>query len=262
MANTRGNKKDAEPKLRVNRSRMYNERRGALWAVKDAHKHIEKKWKTRTSEFTPYWVHDILAKHTLATINVSGDSVLSFFRIKTDSNAVKRILSTQFKGVNPATLPRAPVTGRLNYALEKTDATPEGLPPSLVMRFERVITDRVNKLVVDAWDKVLEAGLTFPHADPNRSATPALHLGSWSINQSAPQITAHSRAPTQTQEAQDAIDKFLQIINTEVAPRITTFFKNNFPAQYARQERYVSNGYSCVFILTLYLVHTRRSRTN
>ncbi|KJA16329.1 hypothetical protein HYPSUDRAFT_58275 [Hypholoma sublateritium FD-334 SS-4] len=220
MASTRSQTKANLPKLRGNRSSSYSKRRGTKWVAKKAHKSIEQKWSKKTT-----------------TIEVNGDSILGFVRVKTDSNAVKHILETEFPDVNTATLPRAPETGKLQYVLKETEATPEGLPPNLVMRFDNVIKPRINDLVVKAWDEVLNAGLTFPKADPNRSATPALHLGAWSINQSKPIITAHSRAPAQSKEAEIAIDKFLKIINKYVAPMVTTFFKNEFPVQYGRQQR-------------------------
>ena len=152
-------------------------------------------------------------------------------------------MQTQYAGVDPATLPRASETGRLQYRLEETPTTPEGFPPNLLMRFDRVISPEVNKLVVDAWDKVVESGIQYAKADPNRSGTPALHLGSWCINQSEPIITADSRAPHQKEETEIAIDAFLKIINKCVAPRIESFFKDNFPEQYKRLKRYVYSLY-------------------
>ncbi|KJA16317.1 hypothetical protein HYPSUDRAFT_71417 [Hypholoma sublateritium FD-334 SS-4] len=201
--------KTATEKVRGNRSRAYSDRRGKQWVEKQAHAKIEKKWKNKTN----------------------------FYRIKADANVVKGIMESRFAGIDPTTLPRAPESGRLQYALEETQITPEGLPPNLLMRFDNVISPEVNRRVVHAWDKVLDAGITFPKADPNRSATPALHLGSWSINQAKPIITAHSRAPTQSKEAEKAIDAFLKTVNKYVAPRIETFFKDNFPDQYNRQKR-------------------------
>ncbi len=148
-------------------------------------------------------------------------------------------MTEHFPGFNSSTVPRAPESGWLQYILKKTATTPDGLLLNLLMRFDSIISEEVNKLVIEAWDRVIATGAKFPEAEANRSVTPALHLGSWCINQAKPIITAYSRAPRQSKESEIAIDAFLELINRFVAPRIETFYKEHFPQQHARLKRCV-----------------------
>jgi hypothetical protein len=89
-----------------------------------------------------------------------------------------------------------------------------------------------------AWDEFAKLDVQFPKADPNRSKTPALHLGVWELYAANPRITKDSRK--QREDVIKAMDKFLQIIHDSVAPKIFNILQRYYPQQFDRQLLYVS----------------------
>lgn len=52
-----------------------------------------------------------------------------------------------------------------------------GWPRYLIMHFGKVISIETQKKLLKFWDHLVSLGLQFPDPEPQRSTTPAVHLG-------------------------------------------------------------------------------------
>ncbi|KAF9474886.1 hypothetical protein BDN70DRAFT_898616 [Pholiota conissans] len=202
------------------RSKKASKKRIDRWLSSPAYEKCREKWTARTGEFS---VENKIAKYPD-----------EFLAIQSSSKVVAKQLRIHFPGLQTRQLESADSTRKLLFPVP----TPENRlldplhPPYLAMRFPSVVSPKTNSRLVLAWDKLLASGVKFPKVDPNRSTTPALHLGIWEIFSSKPFISANSR---QTPEVNKSIDIFLGLVGKLLAPKIGALLKEHCPDQYARQ---------------------------
>lgn len=154
--------------------------------------------------------------------------------IPSNGKKVIQKLADKFPGVDTQNLPIEDNTSRYFYMAPKPQpGVPKPLTPYLAIRFRNLVNVRTSTRLIHLWDQMLQNNIKFPHSDQNRSATPALHLGVWELCDKTPRLTADTR--TQSKTVQDIIDRFLDTIRVEIAPKILTLLKEYCPEQYKRQ---------------------------
>jgi hypothetical protein len=109
-------------------------------------------------------------------------------------------------------------------------------PPYLAVRFHDVLKLPARMALLDAWDTLHLLKVRYPKPEPQRSKSPALHLGVWETYSMLPFVTADSRA--QAPDVISAMDHFLSLVGQLIAPKIKNLLQQYFPAQYSRQQRY------------------------
>lgn len=107
-------------------------------------------------------------------------------------------------------------------------------PPYLVARFDWIVKEDVNERLMNAWDELMKLGIRFPDADKNRSSTPALHLGVWELYDTNPRLTSDT---VRFSDAIVAMDRFLQIIQEAISPKLHNILAKYYPRQFDRQMR-------------------------
>ncbi|KAJ7207539.1 hypothetical protein GGX14DRAFT_567485 [Mycena pura] len=145
--------------------------------------------------------------------------------------------------LDPSELPDITTNDRLKLFIKTKDPTPEQLekfgpnhaPKWLAIRFPDVIPPKTQQKLLASWDRVIAIGLRFPKATTQRSSTPAVHLGVWSLFSTTPYITADSRqkvvprnrtsssillARTKEKQVTAQLDVFLGIIKKSVVPKL------------------------------------------
>ncbi|KAJ7199378.1 hypothetical protein GGX14DRAFT_373164, partial [Mycena pura] len=131
--------------------------------------------------------------------------------------------------LDPSELPDITTDDRLKLFIKTKDPTPEQLkkfgpnqyphaPKWLAIRFPDVIPPKTQQKLLTSWDRVIAIGLRFPKATTQRSSTPAVHLGVWSLFSTTPYITADSRQKVKQVTTQ--LDAFLGIIKKNVVPKL------------------------------------------
>ena len=111
----------------------------------------------------------------------------------------------------------------------------DSAPKWLAIRFPDVIPPKTQQKLLASWDRVIAVGLRFPKATTQRSSTPAVHLGVWSLYSTTPCITADSRqkvvprnrtsssillARTKEKQVTARLDAFLGVIKKSVVPKL------------------------------------------
>lgn len=134
----------------------------------------------------------------------------------------------------PRNLPSATTVGRFLVPTPSEILSSNPLhPPYLVARFDQIVKENVNQDLISAWDIFSELAVQFPPLDKQRSKMPALHLGVWELYVKLPRITKDSVA--QPDDVIVPMDKFLQLIQDSVGPKLRNIFKEYYPQQFDRQ---------------------------
>ncbi|KAJ7830398.1 hypothetical protein B0H13DRAFT_2371993 [Mycena leptocephala] len=111
-----------------------------------------------------------------------------------------------------------------------------GWPRYLIMRFGKVISIETQKKLLKFWDHLVSLGLKFPDPEPQRSTTPAVHLGAWGLYDGRPRITTDSRQekisdPDKRAIVCGAMDKLLGVFKDEVVPPLENVMHRHAPEQ-------------------------------
>jgi hypothetical protein len=111
-----------------------------------------------------------------------------------------------------------------------------GWPWYLIMRFGKVISIETQKKLLKFWDHLVSLGLKFPDPEPQRSTTPAVHLGAWGLYDGRPRITTDSRQekigdPDKRAIVCGAMDKFLGVFKHDVVPPLENVMYRHAPEQ-------------------------------
>ncbi|KAJ7903248.1 hypothetical protein B0H13DRAFT_2512242 [Mycena leptocephala] len=100
----------------------------------------------------------------------------------------------------------------------------DGMPPFEVGRFPGVISPYVQKLLIEAFDRLKALEPEYGPPEPQRSTTPAQHFGIWEHYTSHPIITGDSRQIkamlAERPELVDAIHDLCGIIKKHFLPRL------------------------------------------
>lgn len=138
--------------------------------------------------------------------------------------------------IDPEQLANIPATGKVQVPLRDLPASvkvPGGLPPHLIIRFDRLITPVNQKRLRKRWDDVLASGAKHQprKCDANRSNNnTAFHFGIWETTSSEPHLTAETT--NQTPQAITAIDALLRFIGDFIAGKICSVFETHAPEQW------------------------------
>jgi hypothetical protein len=183
-----------------------------------------------------YW---ITANHILLSFHPDTHRIeelpTTFYRAKPDGAAVRKALSN-----DPEQLTALPTTGKVQVPLRDLPdriKVPGGLPPHLIIRFDRFISKADQKRLRKRWDDVLASGALHhsgKHANRSTNDT-AFHFGIWEVTASKPYLTAETRH--QTPEAIKAIDALLKYIGDFVAGKIGSVFETHAPQQWEAMQR-------------------------
>jgi hypothetical protein len=155
----------------------------------------------------------------------------TFFRAQPNGAAVRKAMS-----IDPEQLANIPATGKVQVPLRDLPASvkvPGGLPPYLIIRFDRLITHVNQKRLRKRWDDVLASGARHQprKCDANRSNNnTAFHFGIWETTSSEPHLTAETT--NQTPQAITAIDALLRFIGDFIAGKICSVFETHAPEQW------------------------------
>jgi hypothetical protein len=158
----------------------------------------------------------------------------TFWRAKPNGAAVRKAVTN-----DPDQLTALPTTGKVQVPLRGLPDcvnVPGGLPPHLIIRFDRFITDADQQRLRKRWDDVLASGAkpqSGKHA--NRSADHAFHFGIWEVTSRVPYLTADTR--NQTPQAITAIDALLKYIGDFIAGKIGSVFETHAPEQWEAMQR-------------------------
>jgi len=104
----------------------------------------------------------------------------------------------------------------------------------LVMRFDKVFDDDVNKLLIKTWDSVVNFGLKFSEKRLVRSRSKQLHVGIWEQYMMAPAVTLDSRS--QNEGAEVALDAFLACFQQHVTSRLNNLLYRYDRTNWLRQQ--------------------------
>jgi len=152
----------------------------------------------------------------------------------TNALKVTKKLQQLYPGLVPRDLPSVTTEGRF---LVKTPseimATNPLHPPYIIARFDQLVKPHIERDLILAWDNLNATDVRFPPPDPNRSKTPALHLGVWELYSSQPHITGDTRK--QSSAAIVAMDKLLCLIGKSIGPKLSNILKSHYPILFHRQ---------------------------
>ncbi|KAG1779877.1 hypothetical protein EV702DRAFT_965198 [Suillus placidus] len=134
---------------------------------------------------------------------------------------------------DPDQLTTLPTTGKVPLRdLPDSIKVPRGLPPHLIIRFDRFITDADQERLRKRWDDVLASGAKHQsgkHSNHSANDT-AFHFGIWEVTASEPYLTAETQS--QTPKAITAIDALLRYIGDFIAGKIASVFETHAPEQW------------------------------
>jgi hypothetical protein len=165
-----------------------------------------------------------------------------FLSVKRCGETVRKIVKSKYYATStPEQLESLPLNGKILLPLDHLPpaSIPDDIPPYLIMRFERFITDDQQKGLQVRWDRMVasKAKHGLKKKDKNRSSTDAFHFGTWEVTGAFPRVTRETEA--QSPEAITAIDNLLRYIKTYIAPKIASVFKDHAPIQWEAILRYV-----------------------
>ncbi|KAJ7185107.1 hypothetical protein GGX14DRAFT_409325 [Mycena pura] len=117
----------------------------------------------------------------------------------TTDDQLKLFIKT--KGPTPEQLKKFGPNQYPQWLLNKDFADPtqrallfsDSAPKWLAIRFPDIIPPKTQQKLLASWDRVIAVSLHFPKATTQRSSTPAVHVGVWSLYSTTPYITANSR---------------------------------------------------------------------
>lgn len=112
------------------------------------------------------------------------------------------------------------------------------IPPYCLARFDYIVSAECSRRAKSAYGKFLQLDPKHngcPDKDKNRSTSisPAFHLGTW-IGQSSTLPCISWESWDQKDDIIEAMDNFLGVIKTYLAPKIAAHMKEHFPIQYRR----------------------------
>lgn len=158
-----------------------------------------------------------------------------FDKIKIDGLAVRARMKRLFPNPEVQQVPHRP-----RYIIQPGEHAKETVPskhPGLYLGvFDKVVSPEGQNAILSLWDQVKAAGAKFPFSDLNRSSSPALHLGVWSLSNPSPIITSDTR--NQSPAAIKAIRHFLQAIAKLIAPKLKMLLRHYAPEVWERQQRW------------------------
>ncbi|KAJ7837323.1 hypothetical protein B0H13DRAFT_1651620, partial [Mycena leptocephala] len=172
-----------------------------------------------------------------------------FLGFTKNSETVVNTIRDNYPG-NPHTLPLFTTNDKKIVLISSPPPSPEdianmafaedGMPPFEVGRFPGVISPYVQKLLIEAFDRLKALDPEYGPPEPQRSMTPAQHFGIWEHYKSRPIITGDSRQIrailADRPELVDVIHDLCGIIKKHFLPRLQEIVDWYFPGQRRTQD--------------------------
>lgn len=153
----------------------------------------------------------------------------------TSAKAFTTRFLSEFGELDAGTLPTLADEGQLLIPVPADTVVPEGHPRYYAARFDKILALDVQTKIVCCWDRLLAAGVKFPKPDPNRSGSPALHLGIWELYMNLPKVSSDTW--DQEEGVITVMDELFLMLRRYVVPKMKNLMRRYYPSQFQMCER-------------------------